>query len=74
MGTVDYISLQPNQKANFSNRYDEEFSVATITRIRNAIAAVYINSSPTSCQSQHNDAVNNSHSTRAAITKQINPS
>ena len=40
---VDYISSQPNQK---SNKYDEEFAAATITRIREAIAAIYINSAP----------------------------
>ena len=32
MGLVDYISCQPNQKAKVTNKYDEEFSVATITR------------------------------------------
>ena len=31
MGLVDYISRQPNQKAKVTNKYDEEFLVATIT-------------------------------------------
>ena len=32
-GLVDYISRQPNQKGKDTNNYDEEFAVATITRI-----------------------------------------
>ena len=40
MGLVDYISRQPNQKAKVTNKYDEEFAVATNTRIRDAIAAI----------------------------------
>ena len=41
MGLVDYISRQPNQKAKVTNQCDEEFAVATITRIRDDIAAIY---------------------------------
>ena len=51
MGLVDYISRQPNQKAKVTNKYDEEFAVATITRIRDAIAAIYVNTTPQTCQS-----------------------
>ena len=43
MRLVDYISRQPNQEAKVTNKYDEEFAVATITRIRDAIAAIYVN-------------------------------
>ena len=46
MGLVGYISRQPNQEAKFTNKYDEEFAVATITRIRDAIAAIYVNTTP----------------------------
>ena len=40
MGLVDYISRQPNQEAKVTKKYDEEFAVATTTRIRDAIAAI----------------------------------
>ena len=40
MGLVDYISRQPNQQAKVTNNYDEEFVVATITGIRDAIAVI----------------------------------
>ena len=66
MGLVDYISRQPNQKAKVTNKYDEEFAVATITRIRDAIAAIYINITPQKCQSQHISSVSHSHSTLAS--------
>ena len=66
MGLVDYISHQPNQKAKVTNKYDEEFAVATITRICDAIAAIYINTTQQTCQSQHFCSVNHIHSTRAS--------
>ena len=44
MGLADFISRQPNQKAKFTNNYDEEFLVALFTRISDAIATIYINS------------------------------
>ena len=44
MGLVDYISRQPNQEAKVANKYAEEFAVATITRFRDAISAIDINS------------------------------
>ena len=72
MGLVDYISRQPNQKAKVTNKYDEEFAVATITRIRDAIAAIYVNTTPQACQSQHFNSVINTHSTRAAHPRSTN--
>ena len=74
MGLVDYISLQPNQKAKVTNKYDEEFVVATITRIRDAITAIYINTTPENCQSHHIISVNQTDSTRASIAQQTNHS
>ena len=65
MGLVDYISRQPNQEAKVTNKYDEEFAVATITRISDAIAATYVNTTQQNCQSQHFNSVNYTHSTRA---------
>ena len=44
MGLVDYISRQPNQKAKSVNQYDEEFMVATISRIRDAITSLFSHS------------------------------
>ena len=72
MGLVDYISRQPNQQAKVTNKYDKEFAVATITRIRDAIAAIYVNSTPQNCQSQHFSSVNHTHSTRASNTHSTN--
>ena len=72
MGLVDYISRQPNQKAKVTNKYDEEFAVATITRIRDAIAAIYVKTTPQTCQSQHFNSVINTHSTRASHPRSTN--
>ena len=66
MGLVDYISRQPNQEAKVTNKYDEEFAIATITRIRDAITAIYVNTTQQNCQSQHFCSVNHTHSTRAS--------
>ena len=49
MGLVDYISRQPNQEAKVTNKYDEEFAVATITRIHGAMAAIYVNITQQNC-------------------------
>ena len=68
IGQVDYISRQPNQKAKVTNQYDEEFAAETINRIHDDIAAIYIHSAHKNCQSQHNNAVNNAHCTRAPNT------
>ena len=53
MGLVDYISRQPNREAKVTNKYDEEFAVGTITRIRDAIAAIFVNTTQQNYQSQH---------------------
>ena len=71
-GLVDYISRQPNQKAKVTNKYDEEFAVATITRIGDAIAAIYVNTTPQTCQSQHFNSVTHTHSTRASHSPSTN--
>ena len=52
MGMVDCISCPATQKAKITRKYDEEFAVATATRIRDLIVAIYIYSTPTGCQSQ----------------------
>ena len=72
MGLVDYVSRQPNQAAKVTNKYDEEFAVATITRIRDAIAAIYVNTTPYNRQSQHISSVNHTHSTRASHPRTTN--
>ena len=41
MGLVDYISRQPNQRAKSITQNDEEFMVATISRIRDAITSFF---------------------------------
>ena len=72
MGLIDYISRQPNQEAKVTNKYDEEFAVATITRIRDAIAAIYVNTTTQNCQSQHFNSVTHTHSTRASHPRLTN--
>ena len=72
MGLVDYIYRQPNQEAKLTNKYDEEFAVATITRIRDAIAAIYVNTTQQNCQSQQLSSVNYTHSTRASYPHSTN--
>ena len=66
MGLVDYISRQQNQEAKVTNKYDMEFAVATTTRIPDAIAAIYVNTTQQNCQSQHFCSVNHTYSTRAS--------
>ena len=41
MGLVDYILRQPNQKAKSITHFDEEFMVATISRIRDKITSFF---------------------------------
>ena len=65
MGLVDYISRQTNQESKVTNKYEEEFATATITRIRDSITAIYVNITQRNCQSQHFCSVNHTHSTRA---------
>ena len=72
MGLVDYISRQPNQEAKVTNKYDEEFAVETITRIRDGIAAIFVNTTPQNCQSQHFNSVTRTHSTRASHPRLTN--
>ena len=56
MELVDYISRQPNQKAKIITQYDEEFMVATISRIHDAITTLFRNSNQTPFQKQHNNS------------------
>ena len=72
MGMVDYISRQPNQEAKVTNKYDDEFAVATIIRIRDDIAAIFVNTTPQNCQSQHFNSVTHTHSTRASHPRLTN--
>ena len=72
LGLVDYISRQPNQEAKVTKKYDEEFTVATITRICDAIAAIYVNTTQQNCQSQHFCSVNHTHSTRDSHSHSTN--
>ena len=72
MGLVDYISRQPNHEAKVTHKYDEEFAVATITRIRDAIAAIFVNTTQQNCQSQHFNSVTHTHSTRASHPRLTN--
>ena len=44
MGLFDYISRQPNQRTKSITQYDEEFTVATIYRIRDAITSFFCQS------------------------------
>ena len=74
MGLEDYISRQPNQEAKVTNKFDKEFAVATITRIHDAIAAIYMNTTQQNCQSQHFSSVNHTHSTRASHPRSTNSS
>ena len=69
MGLIDYIPLQPNQRAIFTNTFDEEYAVATITLIRSAIEKIYKNSTPQNCQSTHFNSVNHTNSTRTSIAQ-----
>ena len=66
MWLVYYISRQPTEEAKVTNKYDEEFAVATITRFRDAIAAIHIITTPQNCQSQHFSNVSHTLSTRAS--------
>ena len=53
MGSVDYISRQPNQKAKSITQYDEEFMVATISRIRDAITSLFFHPHKIPFHKQH---------------------
>ena len=56
MGLVDYISRQPNQKAKSITQYDEEFMVATISCIRDAITTALSHSNKIPFQKQQNSS------------------
>ena len=53
MGLIDYISRQPNQKAKSITQYDEEFMVAAIYRIRDAITTLFSHSKKIPFQKRH---------------------
>ena len=53
MGLVDYISRQPNQKAKSITQYDEEFMVATIALIRDAITFFFRHSNKIPFHKRH---------------------
>ena len=74
IGLVDYFSHQPIQKATITNKYEEEIAVAIITRIRDAIAAIYTNTTSQNCQSQHFNSANHPQFTRASLAHQTNHS
>ena len=73
-GVVDYVSRQPNPKAKVTNKSNEEFAIATITQIRDAILVIYIYSTPQKCHSQYFNSVNYTHFTPASIAKKTNNS
>ena len=52
-GLVDYISRQPNQKAKSITQYDEEFLVATISRICEAITSFFRHSNKIPFHKRH---------------------
>ena len=58
MGLVDYISRQPNQKAKSITQYDEEFMVAAISRIRDAITSLFSHSNKIPFNKRHTNSKN----------------
>ena len=56
MCLVYYISRQPNQKAKSISQNDEEFMVATISRIRDAVTTLFSNSSNIPFQKHQNNS------------------
>ena len=54
MGLVDYISRQPNQKAESITQYDKELIVATTSRIRDGNYNLFSHSNKIPFQKQHN--------------------
>ena len=71
MELVDYFFCQTNETVKVTTKYHNKTAVSTITSICEAIEAIYINSPPPNCQSQHINAVNNTHSTLAANSQQL---
>ena len=72
VGLVDYISRQPNQEAKVTNKYDEEFAVATFTRILDAITAPYVNTTQQNCQPQPALLRRQSHTFHTCLTSSPN--
>ena len=66
MGLVDYISRQPNQKAKSVTQYDEEFMVATISRIRDAITSLFSHSNKIPFHKRH---INNKYKSQVHKTR-----
>ena len=66
MGLVDYISRQPNQKAKSVTQYDEEFMVATISRIRDAITSLFSLSNKIPFHKRH---INNKYKSQVHKTR-----
>ena len=66
MGLVDYILRQPNQKAKSVTQYDEEFMVATISRIRDAITSLFSHSNKIPFHKRH---LNNKYKSQVHKTR-----
>ena len=71
-GTGRLQISQTKSEVKSTSKNDEEFVVATITRIRDAIAAIYIITTPLNCQTQHINEVNRADNTRATNNQQKN--
>ena len=66
IGLVDYISRQPNQKAKSVTQYDEEYMVAIISRIRDAITSLFSNSNKIPFHKRH---INNKYKLQVNKTR-----
>ena len=66
MGLVDYISRQPNQKAKSITQYEEEFMVATKSRIHDAITSFFCHSNKIPFHKRH---TNNTHKLQVNKTR-----
>ena len=67
LGLVHYFLGQPNPQVKVSTNYDDEFAVAKISRIRDAIVAIQTNSGSSNCISKHINEVNKKRSTGTSI-------
>ena len=67
MGLVDYISRQPNQKAKSITQYDEEFIVATISRIGDAITTLISHSNKIPFQKLHHTSKSQLQANRTRV-------
>ena len=66
MGLVDYISRQTNQRAKSITQYDEEFMVATISRICDAIKSLFSHSNKIPFHKRH---INNKYKSQVHKTR-----